>query len=217
MTSPSRRLLVGAACGLICLALASPASAQFGLGYGGLGYGGYGAGYGGYGAGFGGYGGGYGLGGPGYGGYGANYGLGGSFGFGAIGYPYGAFAGYAGVPFQASINAYNLGYGNTVGIGLVPPAYVGTGTAGIGPVGIGGTNPLFGLGLSPLAVNNAIAEQALRRPSRVGSPYQQTYGNAGVRYRFAAPGVAPNPAATPTLPNPAPNPAIPGAAPAVPR
>ncbi len=70
---------------------------------------------------------------------------------------------YGGYPLQSSLNAYNLGYGNTLGIGLVPPAYVGTGTAGIGPIGIGGTNPLFGLGLSPLAIHNAVAEQSLRQ------------------------------------------------------
>lgn len=176
----------------------STASAQFSPGYGGFAPG-YGA-YGGFGPGYGFGGPGLGAYGPGLGGYGPGYGVGGSYGFGAIGYPFGAYAGYSGVPFQASINAYNLGYGNTVGVGLVPPAYVGTGTAGIGPVGIGGTNPLFGLGLSPLAVNNAIAEQALRRGAGIAT---SAPANPVVRYRFATPTatqLVPAPGLAPTAP-----------------
>jgi len=170
------------------LASAAPASAQYG--YGGLGsYGGYG-GYGfagGYGGGgaygfpgvYGGYGGGYGAGGYGYGGYGG----GGYGGFGGVGY--GGYGGsYGGYPLQGSIGAYNLGFGNTLGLGLVPPAYVGTGTAGLGPIGIGGINPLFGLGLSPLAIHNAVAEQSLRQNLPRNGNYLRGYNATGTRMNF---------------------------------
>ena len=184
------------------LATAAPAAAQFGYGgYGGYGYGGYG--YGGIGPGYGavGYGGvGYGT--LGYGGFGG----GGYGGYGGVGGFGGGFGGY---PLPGQINPYNLGYGNTLGLGLVPPAYVGTGTAGIGPVGIGGTNPLFGLGLSPLAVNNAAAEVALRRrPAANPTYYYPGYSGQPVRLQFQT---------NNTLPNSYNNQTIPNAATAVPR
>ncbi len=181
--------------GLVCATLlgsTAPASAQYG--YGGLGGSG---GYGGYGfaGGFGGYGN---YGGAGYGGYGiggfGGYGGGGYGGFGGIGYSgfgggYSGFGGsYGGYPLYGSINGYNIGYGNTLGLGLVPPAYVGTGTAGLGPIGIGGTNPLFGLGLSPLAIQNAVAEQSLRRNLPRNGNYFRGYNtngfNTGTRTNF---------------------------------
>ena len=196
-----------------CVAMfasAESASAQYGFGgYGGLGGGGGGyGGYGGYGGGYGGaggFGGGYGGAGfgGGYGGFGGGYGGFGGIGFGGIGGGYSGFGGsYGGYPLQSSLNAYNLGYGNTLGIGLVPPAFVGTGTAGIGPVGIGGINPLFGLGLSPLAIHNAVAEQGLRqRYSPYAGGYYRGYGGNVVRQRFSSPSNLPNAYSNTTIPN----------------
>ena len=192
--------------GLVCVAWlgsADLASAQIGYGgagFGGVGYGGYpgfGAGFGGVGyGGYPGFGGGYG--GVGYGGIG--YGGFATTGYNGYGGVYGSLGGnYGGFPLYSTINAYNLGYNNTAGLGLVPPAYVGTGTAGIGPIGIGGTNPLFGLGLSPLAIHNAVAEQSLR---------QRAAGIAGSARGVAAPAIRmnlypPNTPTTPTIQNPA--------------
>jgi hypothetical protein len=115
-----------------------------GYGYGGYGYGYPGVGYGAYGypglgygfgypaLGYGGYGYGYGYPGLGYGGYGYGYpGLG--YGFGGYGFGYGGYA-------------YGAGYG-----GLTP--YTSGFTAP------GTYNPLFGLGLTPLGVQSALAER----------------------------------------------------------
>ena len=212
----------GLAC-VVLLALTTPASAQYGFGgyggfgggyggfggsyggfgggYGGFGgsYGGYGGGYGGYGGGYGGYGGGYGGYGGGYGGYGGGYGgYGGGFSGGYGGYG-GGFSNYGGYPLYGSINAYNAGYGNTAGLGLVPPAYVGTGTAGLGPIGIGGTNPLFGLGLSPLAIHNAVAEQSLLQRSNPSQGYSRGFGAPVTRMNL----YPANTPTTPTIRNPA--------------
>ena len=183
--------------GLVCAALlvtANPASAQFGgVGFGGYGGGGYG-GYPGFGGGYGG--GGYG----GFGGFGGGYGGFATTGYNGYGGVYGSLGGnYGGYPLYATINAYNLGYGNTAGLGLVPPAYVGTGTAGIGPIGIGGTNPLFGLGLSPLAIHNAVAEQSLRQRFTGNPGYSRGYGSSSVRMNL----YPPNTPTTATIKNPA--------------
>jgi hypothetical protein len=107
----------------------SPGFGYGGLGYGGLGYGGLGYG-------------GLGYGGLGYGGYG--YGGYGGFGIGYPGYGYGF-----GYP------AYGYGYG---GLGY---GYGGFGYGGYGyptiPTGL--FNPLFGVGLTPLAVQSAVTER----------------------------------------------------------
>ena len=159
---------------ILMLAPAHSASAQIGLG----GYGGFGV----------------------YGGYGAFGAVGGVGGLNVGGYG-GEFGGY---PLDGAINGYNAGYGNTFGLGLVPPAYVGTGTAGLGPVGIGGINPLFGLGLSPLAIHNAVAEQALRQPPGRG-PNMPPGANGGAVRMSLYPPNTPVTAARPGAPalNPA--------------
>ena len=140
----------------------------YGLGYGGyggygLGYGGYGGyglgygGYGGYGLGYGGYGlGGYGLG---YGGYGLGYGGYGGLGYG--GYGLGGYGGYGG--YGGSYGGYG-GYGGGYG------GY-GLGLTGLGYSGIGWSNPLFSLGLSPLAVQTAAAERLVLGRTTPGYRY----------------------------------------------
>jgi len=156
-----RSLAIASAIGLLA---ASPARAQYPFGpgfaypgYGGYGYGGYGYGYGGYGPGF--------VGGNGFGpAVYSNMG----FGVGTVATGYGSvMAGYA-----API--YGTGY---------PMFGYGFGAPGYGPSGIGYVNPLFSLGLSPLAVQTAIAEQSLR-----GTPIR-------IERRVSQPATsAPNPA-----------------------
>ncbi len=163
--------------GIVFVAFTTTASAQ-------IGYGGFGGGYGG-------------LGGIGYGGYG---------GFGAVGglggVNVGGYGGnYGGYPLYGAINGYNAGYGNTFGLGLVPPAYVGTGTAGLGPIGIGGINPLFGLGLSPLAIHNAVAEQGLRQQFSRKSNSPAGYNSSVVRMSLYPPNTPLTPRQTTVAPN----------------
>ena len=134
-----RRRFLMAAVRTLALALvltflsATQARAQYGMGYGG--YGAYGGmGYGGYGMGYGG---------MGYGGYGGYGGM----GYGGIGY-----GGYGGIG-NGGFNGYGYGglgyYG--LGAGYLPPGY-----------SAGYINPLFGVGLSPLGVQSALGDRALR-------------------------------------------------------
>jgi hypothetical protein len=120
------------------------ASAQFwggGFGYGGWGYGGYGYpgfGFGGYGMSPFGYGYGYGFG---YPGYGMAYGYPGFGGFyPGMGYGYGYGFGYPNIT-----SGYALGYA---------PGLPYAGTMMASPY----TNPLFGMGLTPLGVQSYFAE-----------------------------------------------------------
>jgi len=97
----------------------------------------------------------------GYGGYGGGYG--GNYGSGfAPGIGLGGFG-----------PGYGYGYGpvlNNPYRGL--PDYAGTGLAGLGYPGIGGPNPYFGMGVSPLAVQNVYAERALfGRPAGQATPF----------------------------------------------
>ena len=97
---------------------------------------------------------GFGSGGIGYGGYG-NGGIGyGGYGSGGIGY---GGIGYGGYGPGGLANPYGLipsGFGVTGPAGILNP--------GIGYPGIGGTNPYFSFGLSPLAVQNVRFERTLQ-------------------------------------------------------
>ena len=139
---------------VLALLVASPglAMAQFlggGYGYGGWGYGGYGYpgfGFGGYGVSPYGYGYGYG-----YPGYGMGYG---GMGYGGMGYGYSGMGGfYPGY-------GYGYGYGTlypniTAGYALgYAPGVPYAGPAMSSPY----TNPLFGLGLTPLGVQSYFTE-----------------------------------------------------------
>jgi hypothetical protein len=130
---------------------------------------GYGYGYPAYGAGYGygslGYGGAYGYGGP---------GLGYGYGFGDGGYP--AFGG-----------AYSFG---APGPSFVTPyAPLGIYYGGPGP---GVYNPLFGVGLSPLGVNSALAERYML--GRGVTRYQNGYGTVPPAIMAPVPATAPSPA-----------------------
>lgn len=123
---------------LVLMVPATPSQAQL-YGYGGYGYGAYG--YPGYGYGYGVPGFGYGYGVPGY----------------VVGYPPVGYYGYGGVP------GLGLGYSG------ISYGYFGNPYIGIGPPlvsGVGDTNPLFGVGLTPLGVQSALGEGALIRASR---------------------------------------------------
>jgi hypothetical protein len=125
---------------LVLIVPASRSQAQ-GYGYGAYGYPGYG----------------YGYGGPGFGyGYGAGYGY---------GYPVGGYYGYGGA----------FGFGLGVGYSYPPVSYnyFGNGYPGVqAPLvsGVGDLNPLFGLGLTPLGVQSALAERNLINASRPRNP-----------------------------------------------
>jgi hypothetical protein len=149
---PSRRP-IRLAGWVLALALASFAftprecQAQF-FGYGGYGYPGFYGGYGGYGM-YGGYGFGY----PGMGfGYGYGYPMMG-YGMGGFGYPmmgglgYGGYGGYGGM-----MGGYGYGYGYPFGAGY--PGFSYAGALLSNPY----TNPLFGVGLTPLGVNSYFTE-----------------------------------------------------------
>ena len=123
---------------------------------------------GGYGGGYGGFGGGYG---GGYGGYGGGYG--------------GVVGGYA--P-GLGLGGYGYGYGYGYGQILNPyrslPEYAGTGSAGLGYPGIGGPNPYFSMGLSPLAVANLQAERAFlgrTAPGATAAPSHTTFDYRSIR------------------------------------
>ncbi|SIN72921.1 hypothetical protein SAMN05444166_0483 [Singulisphaera sp. GP187] len=96
---------------------------------------------------------GFGYGGYGYPGYGFGYGY---------GFPPGGYYGYGGA----------LGFGGGLGFGYVPTSYGYFGNAyppGLqAPLisGVGDTNPLMGLGLTPLGVQSALAEGTLLRGAR---------------------------------------------------
>ena len=164
MRSIRRSLLrAGLAVALVVLALAfTPRScqAQF-FGYGGWGFPGYGM-YGGYGWGFPGMGMGYGFGYPAMG-FGWGYPMMGGFGFG--GPMMGGF-GFGG-PMMGD---YGYGYGYPFGAGY--PGFAYTGALLSNPY----TNPLFGVGLTPLGVNSYYTEMNLlgrgqvRAAARAGAP-----------------------------------------------
>jgi hypothetical protein len=80
-----------------------------------------------------------------YPGYGFDYGYPGygNFGFGYPGFGYGYFGGFP---------AYGYGYG----FGFDYPGYA---SMPFGPFGPGYSNPLFGLGLTPLGVQSALGER----------------------------------------------------------
>ncbi|WP_435019155.1 hypothetical protein TA3x_001138 [Tundrisphaera sp. TA3] len=105
-----------------------------------------------------------------YGGYGYGYGVPG-YGYG---YVYPAY-GY-GVPWGFGSGVVATGYPVLGGPYGVSPLYGGVipGAPGYGPSGVGFANPLFSMGLSPLAVQNAAAERALVRgsfsPARMAMP-----------------------------------------------
>ena len=115
-----------------------------------------------YGGGFGGgYGGGFG---GGYGGYGGGY----APGLGLGGYGPG----------------YGYGYGPVLDPYRALPEYAGTGSAGLGYPGIGGPNPYFSMGLSPLAVANLQAERSFlgrTSPGAVAAPSHATFDYRSIR------------------------------------
>lgn len=104
--------------------------------------------------GYGGYGGGFAYGYPGYG-YGYP-GIGYGYGFPGVGYGYG----YPGVGYGYGFPGMSFGYGyGYPGYGYGYPGFRPYITAGTGP---GMYNPLFGVGLSPLGVQSALAEASMR-------------------------------------------------------
>ena len=120
--------------------------------------------------------------------YGPGFAFGPAYGVGypAFGYGYGypAYGLAAGSPaYSYGLDgAYSPGYGTIAGGYFSPigPGSYGPGIPGYGPSGIGYANPLFGLGLSPLAVQNAMAERALVRGSQSAArqPAPIRYGPA---------------------------------------
>jgi hypothetical protein len=124
---------------------------------------------------------GYALGGYGYGYPGLGYGYGG-YGYPGLGYGYGGY-GYPGYGYGYPGFGYGLGYG------YGGYAY-GTGYAGFLPYTTPlfsdpYSNPLFGLGLSPLGVQSALAERAflgrgLTGPVRVTGPGAPVSGSIPV-------------------------------------
>ena len=152
---PSRRS-IRLAGWVLALALVSFAftprtcQAQF-FGYGGYGYPGFYGGYGGYG--------GYGM----YGGYGGyGYPMMGGMGYGGFGYPMMGGMGYGyGYPMMGygygypMMGGYGYGYGYPFGAGY--PGFSYTGALLSNPY----TNPLFGVGLTPLGVNSYFTEMNL--------------------------------------------------------
>lgn len=129
--------ILGLAC-LVSVVPAAHARAQV-FGYGGYGgYPGYGYGYAVPGVG---------IGAPGLGfGYGYGFPPGGYYGYGgAVG-----FGGGLGFAYPPTSYGY---FGNAYPPGLLPPLVSG----------VGDTNPLMGVGLTPLGVQSALAEGALRR------------------------------------------------------
>jgi hypothetical protein len=194
------RGLGAAALGLILsIAPATTARSQA-IGYGGFGYG-Y-PGYGSMGYGYPGYGGmGFGYGSPGLGYAGLNYGVGGygypglgyggyglaGYGYGRIGYGYPGlgYGGYglAGYGYGGIGYGYpGLGYGFAYSGFPYSAAAYGFGATGLGYVPIlpGLSNPLFGVGTTPLAVQSAMAERYIVGNGQlVASPATQTNTSQG--------------------------------------
>lgn len=138
----------------------------------------------------------------GFGGYGAGFAPGFGYGSGYGGFSPG-WGAAAGNPYIGAPNWYNGEYG------VVPYGYYSpfpnfapgliygetTGIAGYGPTGIGYANPLFGVGLSPLAVQSAATERAMVRGSQGAARFPVTIIRAPAA--TAAPAQPAQPAARP--------------------
>lgn len=112
--------------------------------------------------------GGYGF--PGYGFYGG-YGMYGGYGLGFPGMGFGYGLGFPGMGYGAGIvPGYGYGYGYPFGLGY--PGFAYTGSLLSNPY----TNPLFGVGLTPLGVNSYFTEMNMlgrgqaRAGARQGAP-----------------------------------------------
>jgi hypothetical protein len=107
-------------------------------------------------------------------------------GYGFPGYGYGMGMGFPGYGYGMG---YGLGYGfgyppysegylfNGAGVTMAVPGPFGV-YPGYGSYGYGASNPLFGLGLTPLGVNSAIAERYIL--GRGLSGYSSGYGGVAV-------------------------------------